>query len=241
VSYSGIGGFDELLHQLRWKAALHCAFQIQKIDGKPLWKTLAGGLLPRSIFEYLRGRVYGEKLEFLSLTTVPFRERHRLVLQPNRPAQRTRASFIRKGTQSNFVWAADPMAQWGLEWRDPTADRRLMELLLTFPLAAFAHEGRARGLARQLGSDLLPDAVRLRRTQGQQSSDYAAVMACARLRYRAVQDRMSTSSACRSMFDLSALNTALDRVAAGELSGAITSPIDRCIDAGLFLMEQERI
>jgi len=133
------------------------------------------------------------------------------------------------------------MAQWGLEWRDPTADRRLMELLLTFPLAAFAHKGRVRGLARELGTDLLPDAVRLRRTQGQQSSDYAAAMTRAMPRYRAVQDRMSTSAACRSMFDLSALNVALGRVAAGEMSGAITSPIDRCIDAGLFLMEQEQI
>jgi asparagine synthase (glutamine-hydrolysing) len=240
VSYTGLGGFDELFRQLRWKAAWNCALQVQESEGKPLRKTLAGGLLPRRVFEYVRDRLYGEKLEFLSLTTVPFRERHHNVLKPRRPAQRTRASFVRRATQPNFVWAADPMAQWGLEWRDPTADRRLLEMLLTFPLAAFAPEGRARGLARQMGTDVLPDAVRLRRTQGQQSSDYATAMARAMPRYRAVQDRMSTSAACRDMFDLSALNVALERVAAGELSGAITSPIDRCIDAGLFLMEQER-
>jgi asparagine synthase (glutamine-hydrolysing) len=241
LSYTGNGGFAELLREWRWKAALHCALQTKKAEGKPLWKTLAGGIMPRDVFESLRRRLYGEKVEFLSLTTADFRKRHWNVLHPQRPTPGTRAFFALKMTQTIAVWAADPLAQWGVEWRDPTADRRLMELLLSFPLAAFAHEGRARGVARHLGRGLLPEAIRLRRTQGQQSADYAVAMAQQMLRYRSLYDRMLASAACRSIFDLPALDSALKRVEMGELSGAIVFPIDRCVDAGVFLMEQEGI
>jgi asparagine synthase (glutamine-hydrolysing) len=239
VSYTGNGAFAELLHQWRWKAALQCALQAQRAEGKPWWKTLASGLLPRSAFEHLRNGLYGEKYESLSLTTVSFRQQHRKALHPQRPANGTRAALVRKVILPNLVWAADPLPQWGVEWRDPTGDRRLLELLLSYPLAAFTQGGRSRGLAREMGCGLLPDAVRLRRTQGQQSADYAAAMSRALPRYGAVQCRMAASPACRSIFDVSTLAVALGRVADGELSGAVTSPIDRCIDAGLFLMEQE--
>jgi asparagine synthase (glutamine-hydrolysing) len=142
-------------------------------------------------------------------------------------------------TLSNHVWAADPLPMWGLEWRDPTADRRLLELLLSFPLAAFAYEGSKRGLARTIGRGLLPDAIRLRQTRGGQSMDYAAVMARALPRYQNACGRMAASSTCRSLFDLDTLRISLERVRAGETSGALTSPIDRCVDAGLFLLGQE--
>ena len=241
LSYTGNGGFAELLREWRWRAALRCALQTQKAEGKPLWKTLAGGVMPRSVFESLRRRLYGEKMEYLQLTTADFRQLHWDALHPQRPTPGTRAFFAFKMTQPIAVWAADPLAQWGVEWRDPTADRRLMELLLSLPLAAFAHEGRARGLARHVGRDLLPDATRLRRTQGQQSADYSAAMAHQLPRYRALQDRMLASTACRSIFDLSALDSALKRVEMGEMSGAISFPIDRCVGAGVFLMEQETI
>lgn len=58
-------------------------------------------------------------------------------------------------------------------------------------------------------------------------------------RYYDVCDRMETSSTCRSLFDMDLLRKSLERVRAGEISGALTSPIDRSIDAGLFLLEQE--
>jgi asparagine synthase (glutamine-hydrolysing) len=241
ISYTGNGDFAELLHEWRWKAAWQCALQARQTEGKSFLKTLAGGVLPRRLFERLRRGFYGEKLEYLYLTTKTFRRLHHDTLHPRRAVAGDRAAFVRRATQPNLVWAADPMAQWGVEWRDPTADRRLIELLLSFPLAAFSHQGRQRGLAREVGRGLLPEAIRQRRTQGQQSADYGASLAREVRRYRVVQDRMAASASCRRIFHLPALNVALDRVAAGELSGAVTSPIDRSIDAGLFLMEQESI
>jgi asparagine synthase (glutamine-hydrolysing) len=239
LSYAGAGGFAELLRRWRWKAALHCATDARDAEGKPLWKTFASGILPRGVFEFLRSRLYDEKVEALSLTTHAFRQRHRDALHPRHSSPGTRDAFLRRAMLANITWAADPLPLWGVEWRDPTADRRLLELLLSFPLAAFAHDGRPRGLARSVARDLLPDAIRLRRTQGQQSSDYATAMAQNLPRYRAAQERMEASDGCRRVFDLSALQSALGRIAAGELSGAITGSIDRCIDAGLFLADME--
>ena len=239
ISFTGVGGFAELLHQWRWRAAWVCASQAQRAEGKPLWKTLASGLFPRRMFESLRSRLYGERMEFLSLTAESFRAQHRATLDPQRPAPGTRAAFARKAMLSNFVWAADPLPLWGLEWRDPTGDRRLLELVLSFPLAAFAFGGRNRGLARQVGRDLLPDAIRLRKTQGLQSADYATAMAHHMHRYKSAQELMNASAICQDLFALSALRAAMQRVADGELSGAVTFPIDRCVDTGLFLMEQD--
>lgn len=239
ISYTGAGGFTELLQQWQWKAAWECALQAQRTEGKPLWKTLASGLFPRRLFEFLRSRLYDEKMEYLSFTTAAFRAQHRSALHPQRPLPGTRAAFTRKAMLSNFAWTADPLPLWGLEWRDPTGDRRLLELLLSFPLAAFAFEGRKRGLARQMGSGLLPDTIRLRRTQGLQGADYATAMSRHMPRYASALELMKASAICRNLFDLSVLHAAMKRVKEGELSGSVTSPIDRCIDAGVFLLEQE--
>ena len=77
--------------------------------------------------------------------------------------------------------------------RDPTSDRRLIEGLLSFPLAAFSYAGRSRGLARELGRGILPDAVRLRRTQGQQAADYACFMTRQSVRYQEAIVAMAAS------------------------------------------------
>jgi len=72
VSYTGVGCFAEMMRQWHWKAALDWALQARQTEGKPLWKTLMGGLLPRTLAASLRQRLYGESAEFLSLTTRSF-------------------------------------------------------------------------------------------------------------------------------------------------------------------------
>jgi asparagine synthase (glutamine-hydrolysing) len=238
LSYSGNGGSQELLRKWQWRAAIQHAVAFHQGEGRPSWRAVLAALQPPALRAF-RNRAHAEKIEYLSLTISSFRAQHRDVLRPRRPKPGTRASFVRSMTLSNYVWAADPLPMWGLEWRDPTADRRLLELLLSFPLAAFAPEGCGRGLAREIGRGLLPDAIRLRKTRGGQSMDYAANMARALPRYHDACDRMAASSTCRSLFDMDLLRKSLERVRAGETSGALTSPIDRSIDAGLFLLEQE--
>ena len=240
LSYTGLGGFRELCQYLQFKAAFRLALDAQAAGDRAAWKTVAGALLPQRLFDALRFRVYGEKLDDtqpINFLSSAFRKANAEALRRRRPPQRTRKAFLRHALAPTIVWAADPLPQWDVEFRDPTNDRRLMELLLSFPLSAFSSAGKSRGLAREVGRGLIPETVRLRRTQGQQSADYASSMAKDLARYRRFADKLAASDACLRMLDLTVLHRAIDAVAAGAISGAITSGIDRAMAAGLFLLE----
>jgi len=76
-----------------------------------------------------------------------------------------REMFARAMTAAQPAARADFMARFGVEWLDPTGDRKLLERLLTFPLHVFRVGNRPRGLARELGRGLIPESVRLRRNR----------------------------------------------------------------------------
>ena len=61
---------------------------------------------------------------------------------------------------------------WGLDVRDPTADRRLVEFCLALPTEAFLHDGLPRRLARLGLADRLPPAVLEERRKGYQAADW---------------------------------------------------------------------
>jgi asparagine synthase (glutamine-hydrolysing) len=243
ISYTGLGGFRELFRQMQLRAAFRLAMEVQGAGERAAWKTIARGVVPPRVFEAVRSRLYEEKVAkdlLLPLTSAAFRRQHRAKLRRSRPPQGTRQAFLRRATASALIWAADPLPQWDIEMRDPTSDRRLLEGLLSFPLAAFSYAGRSRGLARELGKGILPDAVRLRRTQGQQAADYACSMARQSVRYQEAIAAMAASPVCRSIFDPEAMNRAINMVAGGETSGFLTARLDRAVDAGLFLLSDHR-
>ena len=69
---------------------------------------------------------------------------------------------------------------WGVDFRDPTADRRLVELCLTIPSEQFLLGGIPRSLARRAFADRLPAAVRNERRKGYQAADWHDALNAAR-------------------------------------------------------------
>lgn len=61
---------------------------------------------------------------------------------------------------------------WGIDMRDPTADRDLVELCLSIPTEAYLAGGRARGLARDAFADRLPPVVVNETRKGLQAVDW---------------------------------------------------------------------
>jgi asparagine synthase (glutamine-hydrolysing) len=61
---------------------------------------------------------------------------------------------------------------WGVDQRDPTADRALIELCLSIPPEAFLAGGRARALARTAFADRLPCLVLDETRKGYQAADW---------------------------------------------------------------------
>lgn len=72
------------------------------------------------------------------------------------------------------------LAGWGIDLRDPTADRRLVEFTLRIPSEAFLSGGIPRGLARQVLADRLPAAVLHEPRRGYQAADWAMRIDAAR-------------------------------------------------------------
>lgn len=142
-------------------------------------------------------------------------------------------------TTPKHIWWPEPVAQWGIEVRDPTADRRLLERVLRYPQAAFRAGGRPRGLARELAAPLLPDEVRLRRTNGAQVPEAPALISAHAASYRQAISRMRSSPAARELLDLDALGACVESFAAGSQDYYLALMIDRAFGVGLFLLSLE--
>ncbi|HAV49529.1 MULTISPECIES: asparagine synthetase B family protein [unclassified Brevundimonas] len=69
-------------------------------------------------------------------------------------------------------YAKGVMGGWGLDVRDPTADRRLVEYCLALPTEAFLNDGLPRRLARLGLTDRLPAVVLEERRKGYQAADW---------------------------------------------------------------------
>src|SRR5690606_34827797 len=54
------------------------------------------------------------------------------------------------------AWNKGMLAGWGIDQRDPTADRRLIEFCLSVPPREYLRGGRTRSLARRALADRLP-------------------------------------------------------------------------------------
>jgi asparagine synthase (glutamine-hydrolysing) len=64
------------------------------------------------------------------------------------------------------------LAGWGVEQRDPTADRRLIEYCLSVPMDQYLRGGVTRALARTAFADRLPASVRNEERRGYQGADW---------------------------------------------------------------------
>lgn len=65
------------------------------------------------------------------------------------------------------------LAEWGLDLRDPTADRRLVELALRLPVERLIWNGEPRAILRRVLADRAPPEVLHNRQRGYQSADWA--------------------------------------------------------------------
>ena len=104
---------------------------------------------------------------------------------------------------------------WGLDVRDPAADRRLVELCLRIPDEQFLAGGVPRGLARSAFADRLPAAVTGERRKGYQSADWHEGVGAARDALAEEVERIAAAPAAAE-----ALERPADASAGRRLAGA---------------------
>ena len=89
---------------------------------------------------------------------------------PPRSSFAERVLLIQDVDPGNFRKAS--LARWGVDERDPTADRRLIEFCLSLPTDLLLSNGRPRPLARAALADRLPAELLDSRVRGYQTADW---------------------------------------------------------------------
>lgn len=91
---------------------------------------------------------------------------------------------------------------WGVDVRDPTADRRLIEFCLSVPTEQFFRDGVPRALARAALADRVPDAVLNERRRGIQAIDWHEGLTAARSEALAEIARLEETAPAARALDL---------------------------------------
>jgi asparagine synthase (glutamine-hydrolysing) len=90
--------------------------------------------------------------------------------RPSASGLDVRLNVLAKMDPGNYNKGA--LAGWGLDVRDPTADKRLMEYCLSVPSKEFLHGGVPRSLIRRAMREKLPASVLNERRKGYQAADW---------------------------------------------------------------------
>jgi asparagine synthase (glutamine-hydrolysing) len=82
------------------------------------------------------------------------------------------AEFVLQRRDHVALYVKGMLARFGVEQRDPTADRRLIEFSLSLPSRMWLRDGRTKWLYRQAFRGRVPDAVMAVKGKGYQGADW---------------------------------------------------------------------
>lgn len=108
------------------------------------------------------------------------------------------------------VYIKGTLAGWGLDLRDPTADRRLIEFALRVPERQYILGGVPRSLARRAFADRLPAAVLSEKRRGLQGADWPTHLAAARQEIASELESFERCKDAEQLIDIARLTRALN-------------------------------
>lgn len=109
--------------------------------------------------------------------------------------------------------------RYGVDTRDPTHDRRLVEFILRLPTRIFLHEGRHRSLARGILKGRAPTSITNLPTRGIQGGDFRASVLLSQHELASEIDAIRAIKGLNDLLDLPRLQATLDRCRAGNWDG----------------------
>ncbi len=134
---------------------------------------------------------------------------------------------------------------WGIDYRDPTYDRRIVEFCLTVPLEEFLRDGQLRSLARRSMQGRLPASTLQRTQRGSQSADWHISLAAVRGRMAAEVEHLRTSPLAARMLDLDRMGTLIEHWPTGgfeadSIRRSYYMALTRGFSVGKFLLHYDR-
>jgi asparagine synthase (glutamine-hydrolysing) len=114
--------------------------------------------------------------------------------------QRSDLAAIRKGT----------LAAWGIDERDPTTDRRLLEFCMSIPAREWMRDGLPSALLRNGLADRLPEKVRYETRKGLQATDWHIEAAKALPQLQEEMRRLEKSPSVNGMIDIPRMRSMME-------------------------------
>lgn len=161
------------------------------------------------------------------------------------PARRRRLAIIRPGASYfGSIWSENSAA-YGVDIRDATYDRRVMEFTFSIPESEFRDaSGMDRRILRLAMQGLLPDEVRLNRRRGMQAADIGYRLLASAPEVEDVFSELDRSEAVHAYLDLERMRRAWQLLRQGvdhvSTHDAVTV-LTRGLMAGLHLVARESL
>ncbi|HEX8668777.1 MAG TPA: asparagine synthase-related protein [Allosphingosinicella sp.] len=182
ISYDGMALLPQLLRQGRLIKLAALSLSLARTGTRlgTIGAQIFGPFLPTSLWTRI-GRLRGKRNRVTEYTAL--REDRIGEMEGLAAARALDFSYRPRSDPHELrVWAilrSDPgnyskgvLGGWGIDVRDPTADRRLVEFCLSVPAEEFVAGGVPRSLARRAFADRIPEAVLQERRKGYQAADW---------------------------------------------------------------------
>jgi asparagine synthase (glutamine-hydrolysing) len=125
-----------------------------------------------------------------------------------------RGHYAGQADVAHALWATT-----GVEARDPTADRRVLEVAMKQPEWARRSNGTTRAVARVAMADRLPVSIVRRTRRGEQLPEWLDLMTAARPEITAELDRVEAHATSRELIDVGRLRALVARWPERSTSG----------------------
>ena len=229
-------------------ATLIAMRRAQKLRLRTLAAILADASLPPRWTAYLRGLIGTRSVEFsdYSLITPAFLGTAGLAGEARAQGGDLRdlyrddsralrmAAIRRFDVQGDFATATRRL--YGLDTRDPTSDRRLVELCLSIPEDQFQHKGVPRSIARSALAGALPPAMLGEQRKGLQAADWAYGIDAAVPALREEVARQRANGSLSEWIDLDRAQAMLDGWSSPADGDAVEAvAVTRALAAGRFV------
>jgi asparagine synthase (glutamine-hydrolysing) len=268
VSYDGLGVLPGLFRRGRWLALSRLLINLSRRQHRlrtGLHQSV-GPFLPRrlyrliqrlagrgAVFELLRDSCISPELAgSVDLEAIAAERDWDMSCGPGADGRRMRLACIGRVDRGPFHVATN--ARFGVDLRDPTVDRRLVELCLAIPEEHFLWEGRQSAVFCDAMAGVLPDWLLARRHRGLQSADWYEGLVAARNELIEHVERLAQSPLGSRALDVTRLRAALaalpdpatppEELAKGEWGSqhahrTYGAPLLRAMNIGHFIMRME--
>ena len=224
LSYTGLELLPELLRAGRlvelWRTARQTVSRSGMRWRGALVKTFAP-FIPAALWQWINIKYSGLKRDVRFYTAI--RPERLAELDLAATAQERDLDFSYRPRKDGFdmrLWVLHRMdsgtgqkgalAGWGIDLRDPTADKRLVEYCLSIPTDQFLSDGIQRALAKRALADRLPAAVLNEKKKGYQAADWHEGLAAARGEVAEELERLSASAPAARALDIERMKGLLE-------------------------------